>query len=535
MERYEVLNRVLMPADEALGAGLNLLKQVGYYEPLKSGLHAGLKAVLLQNFKTQNKLEVIGAENIPEGKGCIIAANHSSWLDVQVLAVSTDRRFYFVAKSEFKEWPLLRRMIELNEAIYVRRGGDPQGLDAISAAVADGKAVVLFPEGTIPGEEDIPRWDAEPDTGLLRGHTGVVRVALATGAPIIPCGISGTGAAFPPEMYPRLQMLPPLPRPVPITVRFGEPIYFKRSQSEVTREELAEMTHKVMVAISSLIDHSRDFKEERMPAKEVPQVLPKMAYTRSPANGKQAPLGVLVLHGFTSDIHCVDPLVAPLDQADLPYRFPILRGHGTRYEDMEGTTWRDWYADGEAALLDLARDAQRIIVVGLSMGGLVALDLAAHHRDKVAGVVSVAAALKFADPLSVLTPVLCKVVKWWPSPNAFNDQELKRRENRNYPRFSTQAFQSLREYAAEVPKVLSFVKAPILILQSRKDTVVAPTSAQLIHEKVSSKDKQIMWFEKTNHEMFLDCEAPAVIAAVMDFVRKVQDQVTSQGQAADRT
>ncbi|MBM4395946.1 MAG: alpha/beta fold hydrolase [Deltaproteobacteria bacterium] len=527
MERYEVLNRALMPADELLGAGLDALKKLGYYEPLKSQIWDTPRTVLLQNFKAQNQLEVIGAENIPEGKGCIIAANHASWLDVQVLGVSTMRRLYFVAKSDFRDWPFLRRLIELNDGIYVRRGGDPRGLDEVSAAVADGKAVVIFPEGTIPGEEDVPRWDAEPDTGLLRGHTGVARVALATGAPVVPCGISGTGKAFPPEMYPRLQMLPPLPRPVPVTVRFGAPIAFKRPAREVSREDLAAMTKRVMVAISGLIDHSRDFQPIAAPStpSDAPKALPKMAYGKSPkrsANGARAPLGVLVLHGFTSHVHCVDPLVRPLDAENLPYRFPILRGHGTRFEDMVGTTWKDWYADGEAALLDLSREVDKVVVVGLSMGGLVALDLAAKHRDKVAGVVTVAAAVRFADPLSVLTPMLSKLVKFWPSPNAYNDEELKRRENRNYPKFSTAAFQSLREYAAYVPDVLSFVKAPILILQARKDTVVAPSAAKLIHEKVSSKEKQLMWFDKCNHEMLLDCEAPAVIDAVMGFVRRVR-------------
>ncbi len=537
MERWQMLNRGLAPVDHVLGVGLDLLKKADLYEPFKARLYEVSRAALASNFRARHSLEVFGAENVPAEGGCLIAANHQSWLDVQVLAASSPRRFHFVAKSDFREWPILRRLIELNDSIYIRRGGDAQGLDEVAEAVRSGKAVVVFPEGTIPGEEDIPRWEVEPDTGLLRGKSGVVRVALATGAPIIPCGVSGTGRAFPPEAYPRLQVFPPLPRPFPITIRYGKPIRLERPLSEPTREDLARMTKQVMLAISALVDHSRDYEPITLPIerKARPSSLPRYAFRRTPADGTdradaspdgKAPLGVLVLHGFTSDIHCVDPLVAPLDQAGLPYRFPILRGHGTHYRDLVGTTARDWYEDAENALLDLAGEVSHVVVVGLSMGGLVALELAARHRDLVAGVVTVAAALRFQDPLAGLSPVLAKVVRFWPSPNAYNDPDLRRRENRNYPKFATDAFASLYAYSREIPNLLSFVKAPILILHSKRDQVIAPRSATIIHEKVSSKDRSLVWFERSGHEMLLDCEREAVVATIMGFIERIRTQAT---------
>jgi len=260
--------------------------------------------------------------------------------------------------------------------------------------------------------------------------------------------------------------------------------------------------------------------------KTEPGPLPPMAYSRSPKAGAgetgKAPLGVLVLHGFTSHIHCVDPLVEPLDEENLPYRLPILRGHGTRYEDMAGTTDRDWYEDAENALLDLWREVEKVVVVGLSMGGLVTLELAARHRDKVAGVVTVAAALRFADPLAGTMPVLSRFIRFLPSPNSYNDMELKKKENRNYPKFSTRAFAHLWRYSRKITNLLPSVDAPILILQSHKDQVVTPRSAQMMYDKVSSTDRDLMWFEASGHEMFLDLERDAVTEAVMAFIRRIQ-------------
>ncbi|HQC45637.1 MAG TPA: alpha/beta fold hydrolase [Myxococcota bacterium] len=523
MERYELLNKVLMPVDKVVGTGVDLLDRYGLYEPMKGKLAQGMKAALRLQFDAQYNLEVLGEENIPTTGGCLIASNHRSWLDVQILATAPKRRLYFVAKSEFQEWPMLRRLLDLTDSIYVSRGGGGRGLDEISQAVANGKAVVIFPEGTIPGEEDIPRWDAEDDTGLLRGHSGVVRVALATGAPIIPVGLSGTGKAFPPEAYPRMEQLP-LPKPTPITVNFGKPITFNKSMKDVTREDLAKMTKEVMVAISGLMDHSREYVPVTLPLerKTEPSFLPPYAYSKSPTKktGK-AKYGVLVLHGFTSDVHCVDSLVKPLDAAKLPYRFPVLRGHGTKYQDMEGTTAADWYEDAENALLDLYKEVENVVVVGLSMGGLVSLELAARHRDKVAGVALVAAALRFADPMAFMTPMLAKVVRYWPSPKAYNDETLAAKENRNYPKFATSSFASLYDYSQSMTNMLSFVKAPIVILQSKKDQVVNPQSANIIYKKVSSKDKQLVWFEKSGHEMLLDLEAEAATNTVMDFINKI--------------
>jgi carboxylesterase len=217
----------------------------------------------------------------------------------------------------------------------------------------------------------------------------------------------------------------------------------------------------------------------------------------------------------------VDPLVAPLGEAGLPCRFPILRGHGTVWQDLEGVKAGDWYEDAENAFLDLLKEVESVLVVGLSMGGLVALELAARHRKETAGVVAVAAALRFADPLAPMAPALSMFIKSWPSPEAYHDKSCRDRENRNYPKFPTKTFGELLAYSRRVPDLLSFVKAPILILHSHKDQVISPASADLIHRKVSSKDRSIVWFDRSGHEMFLDLEADLVIKEVTRFVRKI--------------
>jgi carboxylesterase len=66
------------------------------------------------------------------------------------------------------------------------------------------------------------------------------------------------------------------------------------------------------------------------------------------------------------------------------------------------------------------------------------------------------------------------------------------------------------------------VHVPIRILQSKADQIVAPESANIIYEKVSSPHREIVWFEKSGHEMMQDLEAEAVFGEIMAFVRELR-------------
>jgi len=504
VEKHERLNKLLRPLDLGLGAGVNVLKKLKVYDPLRRTLFDGARNIVHYNLKKMHNLKVEGLENLPKKGGAILASNHQSWLDAQVLGVALHRPVCFLAKSEFIEWPLLRHFVELSNSIFIRRGGDEKGLEDATARLKKGELICIFPEGTIPGEEDIPRSAVEKDTGLLRGKTGAVRLALKAKVPIIPIGLTGTGKAFPPEAYPRMEVSP-LPKPLPVKIKVGKPIHLNgHFGKEPTREQLRGETKKVMKAISHLVDHKENYIPLEVPIKELP---------------KYNKVGVLVLHGFTSHLRTVDGLKPYLQKLHIKSSFPVLKGHGTKFQDLNGVTHREWYHDAEKAFLQLSKQVDKVVVVGLSMGGLVALELAMKHANKIAGVVTVGAALKFADPLSALTPIMSKVVPYWPSPNAFRDKKLAK-NSRNYKWFPTSAFASLYDYAQRIEKDLRKVKVPILIIHSKKDQIIAPRAANIIYEKVSSEYRDIKWFYKSGHEMMQDLESKEVFHSIVHFIQQ---------------
>jgi carboxylesterase len=432
----------------------------------------------------------------------VLASNHQSWLDIFTLIASSPRRVYFVAKGEFEHWPFVRHVIRFSDSMFIQRGGGKKGLDSVIEALQNGRTVAIYPEGTIPGEEDIPRRRRDPRTGLLSGRTGAVRLAIKARVPIVPIGVSGTERVLPPEVWPRME-LPRLPSATPITIRFGKPVYFNEYKYEdIDHFTLRRLTDDLMTKISELVDHRANFVPTAVPA-------PKPYKTKR--------LGVLLLHGFTSNLNTVSDMIPHLEKAGIDYAMPVLRGHNTRYEELEGVTAKDWYVDAERALIDLWDRVDKVIIVGLSMGGLVALELAMRHPGKIAGVVSVATALKFKNPLARFSGSLAATVKYFPSPEAFNSEHLQA-ENKNYEKFPVATFASLYEYSRSIASRLGEVHVPIRILQSKKDGVVSPVAASIIYAKVSSPKREIIWYEDSGHEMFLDLEAEQVIKDTMKFI-----------------
>lgn len=234
------------------------------------------------------------------------------------------------------------------------------------------------------------------------------------------------------------------------------------------------------------------------------------------------PLGVLLLHGFTGLPETVNGLVPHLEAAGLPYRMPAMRGHFTRPEDLVGVTWPDWVEDATLALDDLLTEVDRVVIVALSMGGLVALKIAMERPERLAGLVLVAPALRFVDPLTSLTPLLSMVAKFWAMPKAPRDCAY---EAKNYEYFPTKTFASFQDFARHVEVNLPRVRIPLCLMHSKVDRTIQWISSQIIHDRVSSTEKELHWFERSGHEMMMDREKDRVFALTMAFIGARQPAV----------
>ncbi len=186
----------------------------------------------------------IGLENLPATGGAIVVCNHLSVYDPfaignALLDAHVPPRF--LAKDSLFEVPVLRGIMRATGQIPVRRGTRQAG-DSVAAAgraVAAGEIVTVFPEGTLT---------RDPEDWPMRARLGAARIALATGAPVIPAALWGTRAVWPRGAHaPRL-----LPRH-DVTVAFGPAFTASQRDDETEHEAAIRVTTQVMGHIVPMV------------------------------------------------------------------------------------------------------------------------------------------------------------------------------------------------------------------------------------------------------------------------------------------
>ena len=230
-------------------------------------------------------------------------------------------------------------------------------------------------------------------------------------------------------------------------------------------------------------------------------------------------VGVLLCHGFTGSPQSLKPWGAYLAERGLTVSVPLLPGHGTRWQDMRITGWQDWYAEVDREFRGLSAKCSRVFVCGLSMGGALALHLAARHGDAVAGLALVNPSVKADRLLLKALPVLRHVV---PSVKGiFSDIAQEGIAEIGYDRTPLHAVHSLTALWRVVQAELPCVQQPLLVFNSRQDHVVDPGNTAMVLERVRSADVTHRVLERSYHVATLDFEAPEIFDGTYAFVERL--------------
>ncbi|WP_281154561.1 alpha/beta fold hydrolase [Streptomyces sp. HYC2] len=241
-------------------------------------------------------------------------------------------------------------------------------------------------------------------------------------------------------------------------------------------------------------------------------------------------VGVLLCHGFTGSPQCLRPWGRYLAERGLTVSLPLLPGHGTRWEDMQLTGWPDWYAEVDRELRVLRESCARVFVAGLSMGGALALRLAARHGDAVAGVVVVNPANKVHGLSAYALPVARHVVRT--TKGIASDIALEGAAELGYDRVPLHAAHSLRNFFRMVDGELPQVTQPLLLLRSPQDHVVPPVDSARILGRVSSTDVTEVLLEHSYHVATLDHDADRIFDESYAFIGRLAPSVGKEGTTA---
>jgi 1-acyl-sn-glycerol-3-phosphate acyltransferase len=181
-------------------------------------------------FDLYGSWEVLGRENIPRGGAVIIAPNHISYLDPPLVGAAVPRACVFMARHDLWDNPILNWLLPYLGAFPVKRGEpDRSAIRRSVTALSEGRALILFPEGT-----------RSSDGTLQAGEAGVALIVQKSRAPVVPCAVFGSNRM----MTPGEKGI----RRAKLRVVFGAPIHFADGQPR------DEILNKIMTAIARLID-----------------------------------------------------------------------------------------------------------------------------------------------------------------------------------------------------------------------------------------------------------------------------------------
>ena len=234
-------------------------------------------------------------------------------------------------------------------------------------------------------------------------------------------------------------------------------------------------------------------------------------------------IGCLLIHGFTGTPFEMRALGERLAAQGYSILAPALAGHATTLDDILPTRWTDWYGSAINAYDQLREQCDTIFPIGLSLGGTLALHLAAHRS--VAGVVAVSTPFTVDNSLIPLFKILPFLHHLIPAVK----KDLKNIDtvdmtihtaHPEYPANPTRAAASLIfDFLPHLHDDLRDITAPVLLIQSRGDRSIPANSLDEYAKRIASREKETLWLERGGHLTLEDVSKEKAFENILRFIQ----------------
>jgi len=231
-------------------------------------------------------------------------------------------------------------------------------------------------------------------------------------------------------------------------------------------------------------------------------------------------VGVLLIHGITASPTELRLIADYLHQRGLTVSAPLLPGHGTTIRSLHNQRWQDWAKHVEASLTNLQTRCTKLFVAGVSLGSLLALYLAAYHPELV-GAVVYSPMLKMPGGIAVhLLPLAARRMKnrAVQKPAEFYSDPSAAARIWSYPTTSYPALNEMARLTRTVRPLLPKITSPVLIIYSKLDRLMIPSSPQFTYDHVGSGDKTLVALDNSGHGITFDSEWQTVADKTYQFI-----------------
>ncbi|MDR1598836.1 MAG: alpha/beta fold hydrolase [Oscillospiraceae bacterium] len=231
------------------------------------------------------------------------------------------------------------------------------------------------------------------------------------------------------------------------------------------------------------------------------------------------PIAALLIHGFTGSPAHMLPLGEALRDAGYTVRGILLPGHAETVAAMSRTDYTEWLDASEKALKKLMDTHEKVVVGGLSMGGLIACRLAETYP--VAGLLCYAPALKFKRGINYLAPAVKHLFPYmsWKTNDRHRDPGFMKEYNIGYLGLPVAKVEDLIKLQRMTLPELSKINCPTLVVQSRFDEQVHRDAPETLRGGISSRVREVMWLTKSPHVCTIGADHDEVFERTIQFLR----------------
>jgi carboxylesterase len=255
-----------------------------------------------------------------------------------------------------------------------------------------------------------------------------------------------------------------------------------------------------------------------------------------PLHAHGGDIGCLLIHGFSGSPVELRPLADALATQGYMVHVPLLPGHGATPEALSRIGYRAWIEAVRTAREELEQRCRTVVVVGYSMGGLLAIVDSARRPPTALALLGVPTFVD-GDWRIRLLPVFKYLMRWWyplekldfadpaarahvlaRDPNFRIDDPLEQARLRRSVRISTAAIDQFFRLARLARGMVSTIDVPTLIVHGRHDTTAVPACAEELHRSLASRSKQLRWFEASGHELVIGPEGAEIVDLIVSWI-----------------
>lgn len=249
-------------------------------------------------------------------------------------------------------------------------------------------------------------------------------------------------------------------------------------------------------------------------------------------------IGCLLIHGFSGSPTELRPLAEALAACGYSVSTPLLPGHGATPEALRRAGQRAWIEAVHQAREELDKSCRSIVLIGYSMGGLLAIIESA--RRPPSGLVLLGVPTFVGGNWRIhLLPVVKYLMRWWyplekldfadPAERArvlardpgfrIDDPDEQARLRRSV-RISTAAIDQFFRLVRRARRLIPAIKVPTLIVHGRLDSTAVPACAEEMYLGLASPTKELRWFDASGHELVIGPEGSEIVAGILAWVAR---------------